>query len=42
VIDIQSYKAEKLGIDLKVEYLNIDDEKEGSYSSDIVSDMVRI
>jgi signal transduction histidine kinase len=45
VIDIQSYKAGKQGIELKVKYLNINDKSVDSYLSFsplINSDMARI
>ena len=42
VIDIQSYKAEKQGIELKTEYLNIDEDDQGCFSPYIKSDMTRI
>ena len=45
VLDIQSYKAQKQGIELSVEYANLNDDEEDkidSYSPFIYSDMARI
>ena len=45
VIDIQSYKAAKQGIELFVEYMNINDSEDDSidqYSPYILADMPRI
>jgi len=45
VIDIQSYKAQKQGIELLVEYDNLTDKKEDTleqFSSWVVADMQRI